>query len=437
MMRSQGWLARLLESKSTVYAASAISLLLGLCFVFVLPPHPWGWRGIDQYHELARALARGESFGTTDVPWGYAYYIAAFYALFGEVLWAPLVGQVLLNSLGAAAAVSPGAASGGPPHSGVERAPRGRLLLQHRLRVDAVVGLSVHSGFPGDAIVLREGRRVRPPPLVCRERTARGPRLAVQAQPDSVSVRAGRRATCSWHLFARAALSRALAHAAIYLALVVAALAPWTIRNYRLTGEFLPTSTHGSVQLWYGTLQTGPYLESRAHNPRSAFEAPAFDYTSLADRPLIISATPRECPGMDQASVQIVYWTSRDPARRTRPMRREADGTFSVDVPGQPAPTVVYYFFEATGPTEDGSAGVQRTPPGGDADPYIFAVSGDHLSDLDANGDLLDVFDLIRMLRFLAWSEPLPFQDRLDLDGDGRVDTRRRRPGRQPAGGRA
>ncbi len=27
---------------------------------------------------------------------------------------------------------------------------------------------------------------------------------------------------------------------------------------------FLPTSTHGGVQLWYGTLQVGPYLESRA-----------------------------------------------------------------------------------------------------------------------------------------------------------------------------
>ena len=50
------------------------------------------------------------------------------------------------------------------------------------------------------------------------------------------------------------------------------ALAPWTIRNYRLTGELLPTSTHGGVQLWYGTLQIGPYLESRAHNPRSVFE---------------------------------------------------------------------------------------------------------------------------------------------------------------------
>ena len=36
---------------------------------------------------------------------------------------------------------------------------------------------------------------------------------------------------------------------------------------------FLPTSTHGGVQLWYGTLQVGPYLESRAHNPRSIFDS--------------------------------------------------------------------------------------------------------------------------------------------------------------------
>ena len=36
--------------------------------------------------------------------------------------------------------------------------------------------------------------------------------------------------------------------------------------------------------MWYGTLQTGETIDSRAHNPRSFFEAPAFDYTSLAGR---------------------------------------------------------------------------------------------------------------------------------------------------------
>ena len=41
------------------------------------------------------------------------------------------------------------------------------------------------------------------------------------------------------------------------------------------------------MQPWVGTLH-GPYLKSRALNPRSIFEAAAFDYTSLLEVPLTV-----------------------------------------------------------------------------------------------------------------------------------------------------
>ena len=88
----------LLDSPRTKYLASVISLSLGLFFTFVWAPHPWPWEGIDRYHDLARALARGEGFNTTDVPWGYAYYIALFYRLFGEQPIYPILGQVIANA---------------------------------------------------------------------------------------------------------------------------------------------------------------------------------------------------------------------------------------------------------------------------------------------------------------------------------------------------
>ena len=69
-------LQRWLDSPRSTTFASLTTLAIGLFFVFVWAPHPWSWRGIDQYDELARALARGEPFGTTDVPWGYAYFVA-------------------------------------------------------------------------------------------------------------------------------------------------------------------------------------------------------------------------------------------------------------------------------------------------------------------------------------------------------------------------
>jgi hypothetical protein len=93
------WAGAVLDSGTTVAVASLITLALGLFFTFVWAPHPWGWQGIDQYHELAKALARGEPFGTTDVPWGYAYYGAFFYWLFGDHVLLPVLVQVFINTV--------------------------------------------------------------------------------------------------------------------------------------------------------------------------------------------------------------------------------------------------------------------------------------------------------------------------------------------------
>src|SRR5262249_57609422 len=80
------------------------------------------------------------------------------------------------------------------------------------------------------------------------------------------------------------------APALVYVLSAASVTVPWAIHAYRLTGELLPTSTHGGVQLWYGSLQTGSHLTSRAHNPRSIFETPSFDYTSLGDRSIVVEA---------------------------------------------------------------------------------------------------------------------------------------------------
>ena len=42
----------------TVYIACAASFSIGLFFIFVWAPHPWGWQGFDVYYDLGRALAR-------------------------------------------------------------------------------------------------------------------------------------------------------------------------------------------------------------------------------------------------------------------------------------------------------------------------------------------------------------------------------------------
>src|SRR6266496_5535329 len=87
-----------LRRDATVYAACAVSLALGLFFIFVWAPHPWGWEGFDHYHELALTVAAGHPFPTLDRPWAYAYFLALFYRLFGDRPWIPLIVQAVLNA---------------------------------------------------------------------------------------------------------------------------------------------------------------------------------------------------------------------------------------------------------------------------------------------------------------------------------------------------
>src|SRR5436190_9376453 len=93
-----GAVESILERRATVYAASIASFLLGLFFIFVWTPLPWGWKGIDDYGRIAASLARGEPFPTIHLVWGYAYFLAIFYWLFGDSPAIPLCVQALLNA---------------------------------------------------------------------------------------------------------------------------------------------------------------------------------------------------------------------------------------------------------------------------------------------------------------------------------------------------
>ena len=85
----------------------------------------------------------------------------------------------------------------------------------------------------------------------------------------------------------------------------------------------MPTSTHGGIQLWYGTLQVGPYLESRAHNPRSIFDSPPLPYTSLTESPMLIGAARNGVRGRRDTGARLL-----DRSRHESPAGRppSADG---------------------------------------------------------------------------------------------------------------
>jgi hypothetical protein len=407
------WRTRLLaalDSERPVRLASAFSLIAGLFFIFVWSPLPFGWLGIDHYDDRALKLAAGEPFDTTDVPWGYAYYLAFFYLIFGHHPWIPLVFQVALN-----AAVP--------------------FLLYHLVRPladrrTAVLSAALAGVFSfntiytstqsSDAVctvlfllsllLFDRGRREQRPMLFAASGLAVG--LATQFRPNLLLFPP---LLAAAYVVVRPRLPGKVRDATAFVALVVLALLPWVVRNYRLTGEFLPTSTHGGYQLWLGTLESWPYLERRPDNPRKVFDAPAFDYTSIEHRPIEVTALASDCG----SAPRLVYWTDRDRTpRRIEPAAPAGGRNVRYVIPAQPSPTAVYYEFD--------SPEIAATP-GAEDRPSVFFVSTDHFGDLDRHGDVADVFDVIRLLRYQAWNEPLADATHWDLTGDGRItdaDTR-------------
>ncbi|MBY0493518.1 MAG: glycosyltransferase family 39 protein [Cyanobacteria bacterium] len=389
-------IARLLDSRSTVVVASLITLALGLFFTFVWAPHPWGWQGIDQYHELAKALARGEPFGTTDVPWGYAYYGAFFYWLFGDRVWVPVLAQVFINA--AAPVLLYRLAL---PLVGNRTATLAALILgifsfntvyASTQASDAVCTVL----FLSSLLLLARGARAGSTIDIAIGGFLSG--VVPQFRPNMILLPAIVAAGYVLIGRTRAHLVRAI----VFSIAVTAALTPWIVRNYRLTNTFMPTSTHGGIQLWYGTLQVGPYLESRARNPRSIFDSPPLPYTSITESPVIVTAAPNSC--IAGQTLTLVYWTDRD-GNRQRVSPVAAGQRVSFAIPAPPPQTTLYYLFES------GSFASST---------FVLFVDDRHLQDLDRHQLTLDVFDLARIARHIAWQEQIDGAN--DLDGNGIVD---------------
>lgn len=398
-------LQRWLDSPRVTVLAPLTTLVIGLFFVFVWAPHPWGWRGIDQYDALAKELALGQPFSTTDVPWGYTYYLAIFYRFFGALTWAPVTGQVFINALTPFLLFM------------LAKPAVGQRTAALAAWITAIFSFNTvyASTQSSDAIctvlfllsLLTFVRGHTKSSLAAFAISGALSGTVPQFRPNMILLPV---LVIGAYALWPPRGTRRLAQCTVFLVAMTVMLMPWIVRNYRYTGTLLPTSTHGGIQLWYGTLQTGPYLESRAHNPRSIFASPAFDYTSL-EASIIVSATIRCLP--EGAPLQLVYRTDRDPQLHRLAVRSMNGIRPEFEIPAQAAPTTVNYFFEAGGVT---------FPPHGNESPLLYFVSIDHVGDLDTHQQLLDIFDIGRLMRYLAWNETAPAGALLDVNGDGTID---------------
>lgn len=63
-------------------------------------------------------------------------------------------------------------------------------------------------------------------------------------------------------------LRRTWKHLLIFNFCVVLVWAPWVVRNYALTGKFIPLAIEGKEVLYVATVSTGKYFENRMDNPK-------------------------------------------------------------------------------------------------------------------------------------------------------------------------
>ena len=295
------------RSRVAVLAACALSLILGLFFIFIWSPLPWGWKGIDFYYEIALSVAGGAPFPTMHLVWGYVYFLAFWYRLFGDHQWIPLVVQVLLNAaiplmlyrlvrlqLGPRVAVLTAVLAGVFSFNTVYASTQAADALCTVLVVAAMLCFTL-----GDV----RGRW----PYFAAAGLLTG--LAYQFRPNFILFPPFIAAV---YPIIRPRTRRMLTHMTAFFAVFLLTAAPWVIRNYRWSGLFVPASTHGGIQLWFGTLQTGDYEDSWIYNPRAPFEYPPLDYSSIDEFPPIVTVSNGPCDPSTPRRVDLVDRTNRD-----------------------------------------------------------------------------------------------------------------------------
>ena len=230
-----------------VFVGCAAALVIGLFFIFVWAPHPWGWAGFDGYQEFGETLARGGAFPTLDQPWGYAYFLAFFYTLFGNRPLVPLLVQALLNALLPWLVYQFAASEFDRQVAAVAALLTGFLCLntvyastQSSDSVCTVIFMTAVLLFVRARRLNDDWRRYGIAGLLFG--------AAPQFRPNLILVPA----VLAAFLLMERRTARRLRGAGVTLAASLVMLTPWIVRNARLTGELLPTSTHSGVQLWYG-----------------------------------------------------------------------------------------------------------------------------------------------------------------------------------------
>ncbi len=213
--------------------------------------------GTVEYERLARQVAGGHGFrlhpGEAPILWRpplYVYLLASLFTLGREPVAAVLLLQMLFHA-GAAMLV----------YRMGERwfGPRTALLGVAALSVYPLFAVNAGRMMPESLYVLEVAALAA---VLVRHRERPGWRHAAAlgaltgvAALTKASIQFFPLFLLAWELLVRRRVlpaRRALAHGAVAIGVAAAVVAPWTLRNYRVSGEFIPIDTSGGYTFWIG-----------------------------------------------------------------------------------------------------------------------------------------------------------------------------------------
>lgn len=175
---------------------------------------------------------------------------------------------------------------------------------------------------------------------------------------------------------------------------------PWVVRNYRLSGAFIPLSTEAQYQWWIGTLSVDEFVSRHWKNPNYYFQ----NLILINRLPYLHDASERPVPiqliarGVEQLDpVRLHYRTDRLDPFVTKAMTPIGADRRQAEIPPQPPGTRVTYFLSFQNPFRRGER--VRYPNRSDMR-YFYVTSPDLLRKIE-EPDLLEIHDLAAVGRVL------------------------------------
>lgn len=179
---------------------------------------------------------------------------------------------------------------------------------------------------------------------------------------------------------------------------------PWVVRNYQVSGEFIPLSTEAPYQWWVGSLSVGKHLTRHWENPEYYFQRillnnrlQYINYHSL--QPMSIELEVHQPHRI--SPIKLHYRTMIKGPIVTKRMKSVRPGFFQAQISPQPIGTKINYWVSYRSPIDRTTRHTYPNKIIDEIDGLTVRVVPDLLTDFNMPG-AFDIFDVTRAGRFFV-----------------------------------